>query len=276
MEAIVRSSQGISHQRSSLPCQDYGDYCCLDTVNKPLIIGAVSDGAGSARFSEIGSKLTVETALAELKGFPQFQADWETQKQQNFTDLTHDKIHQELFRGLQEAIVLNLTQKAKELGCNLQDLACTLITFIATPDWVLAAQIGDGFIVVRSQEGDYQLLSQPQKGEYWNETTFVTSATAQDDLQIDWFNKAPQFIAVATDGLEEVALNLGNWTAHSPFFQPFEEFMKTTENPEDHGTDLEDFLNSDRLNDRTDDDKTLLLCYLDQEETKLCHERLGS
>lgn len=266
-KAIVRSSVGISHQRSSLPCQDYGAYRYLGSTDRPILMGAVSDGAGSARFSDIGSKVTVETALEELAGFPQFQADWEERKQERFANLTNEEINRNLFSELHKTIVSKLTQKAQETRCELQDLACTLITFIATPDWLLAGQIGDGFIVVRDQTGTYQLLSQTQKGEYWNETTFVTSATAQEELQITWFKESPQFIAVATDGLEEVALNLGNWTAHGPFFEPFEKFMKTTVDPEAQGTDLEDFLNSDRLNERTDDDKTLLLCYLNQDET---------
>lgn len=262
-KAIVRSSIGVSHQRSSLPCQDYGGYRCLENHDKPIAIGVVADGAGSARFSEIGAQLTVETALAELAEFPQFQTDWETRKQENFADLTNGEVNQKLFAELQQAIVSKLKEKAKELDCDLQDLACTLIVFIATSTWLLSAQIGDGFIVVRGQGDEaYQVLSQPQKGEYWNETTFVTSATALEALQIHWFGQAPQFIAVSTDGLEEVALNLGSWTAHGPFFQPFDEFMKTTADPEAQGTDLEDFLNSDRLNERTDDDKTLLLCYL--------------
>jgi len=233
-----------------------------------MIIGAVSDGAGSAQFSDLGAKITVETTLAELANFSTFQADWEAKKQQKFVDLIEDRISRELFTELQKTIVNNLTEKAKEINCNLQDLACTLVTFIATADWLLTAQIGDGFVVVRTDTGDYQLLSQSQKGEYWNETTFVTSSTALGELQIHWFPHRPQFIAVATDGLEEVALNLATWTAHAPFFQPFEDFMKTTPNPEAQGADLEDFLNSDRINDRTDDDKTLLLCYLDQEEIR--------
>ena len=53
-------STGISHQKQGIPCQDYANYHSL----KPeVIIGAVADGAGSAKYADIGAKLAVETVL---------------------------------------------------------------------------------------------------------------------------------------------------------------------------------------------------------------------
>ena len=57
--AIARSSIGTSHKKQQMPCQDYGDYC----ISNNVIVGAVADGAGSAKFADIGAKLSVKTGL---------------------------------------------------------------------------------------------------------------------------------------------------------------------------------------------------------------------
>jgi len=51
--AVARSSLGISHQKQQLPCQDYGGY----KIIKDVIVGAVADGAGSAKHADIGARI---------------------------------------------------------------------------------------------------------------------------------------------------------------------------------------------------------------------------
>jgi hypothetical protein len=51
-----------------------------------------------------------------------------------------------------------------------------------------------------------------------------------------------------------------DWTPFDPFFQPLDKYMKETSKPETED-EIKNFLDSDRLNARTDDDKTLLLCF---------------
>ena len=156
-----------------------------------------------------------------------------------------------------------LTTQAARDGYLFEDLACTLLVFVATPNWVAAMQIGDGFIAVRCQQEGYQLLFPPDKGEYVNETTFVTSANALRSLRVEVITGKPEYIFAATDGLERVAIKMSDFTPFAPFFAPFEEYLQETSNPEKEDTYLMSFLNSERLNSRTDDDKTLLLCCYD-------------
>ena len=66
-KVIARYEVGISHQKLDLPCQDFADFRILDDV----IIGAVADGAGSAKYSDIGAKLAVEVVLEYLTEFSQ-------------------------------------------------------------------------------------------------------------------------------------------------------------------------------------------------------------
>jgi len=124
-------------------------------------------------------------------------------------------------------------------------------------------QIGDGFIVRRCQNEAPQLLFPPDKGEYINETTFVTSVNALEQMRVCVLPGEPGFICVSTDGLERLAIRASDCTPFPPFFQPLEEYLRETCEPEQEDEYIINFLDSDRLNARTDDDKTLLLCCYD-------------
>lgn len=303
-KATGKSVIGTLHQKHNLPCQDYNDYRILH--ENEIIVGSVADGAGSAKYSEHGAKVTVETVIAQITQ--------ELEKHPNvpnfFLDLLESGENQiDLFyRTLMQEIQEKLAEKAQQLNCSLKDLACTLIAFIASGEGMVALQIGDGFLVTRTDgETEYRLVFQPYKGEFANETTFVTSTLAQETIQIKILKQKTVFICAATDGLERVAIRFMGWQPFAPFFQPLESFMDNyipevgtsdvssidsqnqtnTENPTKIEQDipyyekpelkdisnqdnqeqdeklsyLENFLNSNRLNNHTNDDKTLLLCF---------------
>ncbi|MGA7932663.1 MAG: PP2C family serine/threonine-protein phosphatase [Kovacikia sp.] len=253
-KTIVRSVIGTSHLQQQLPCQDFGG----DLILGDVLIGAVADGAGSAAHSDIGAKLAVRIVLEYLT----LTEAWLQKRQQSWRSLPHppaQDLTKKLFTKIVTKVNLGLRKQAESSGYSVDDLACTLLIFLATPHWVAAMQIGDGFIVVRSKRKDYQLLFQPDKGEYANQTTFVTSASALAEMQICILPSHPTFICASTDALERVAIRMSDWTAFSPFFKPFEEYLVETPHPEKDDEYLISFLESDRLNSRTDDDKTLLL-----------------
>lgn len=254
-KALARYATGTSHQKQQLPCQDYGDYKILNE----LIIGAVADGAGSAKHADIGSKLAVTTVLDYLAGCDRLLS----LGQSLWTDCQQTSIEEEARQIFIEAIdrVSDAFQThAIATGCNVDEFACTLLAFVATRDGLFAMQIGDGFIIVRSAEEEFQMLFPPDKGEFLNETTFLTSINAIAAMRVCVKLDKPDFICVSTDGLEKVAIRMSDWTPFIPFFEPLEEYIKTVSTPEQEDEYLIDFLNSDRLNARTDDDKTLLLC----------------
>jgi hypothetical protein len=61
-KAIECHAIGVSHQKQGMPCQDYGKYQILGDV----IVGAVADGAGSAKHSDLGATLVVESVVNHL------------------------------------------------------------------------------------------------------------------------------------------------------------------------------------------------------------------
>ncbi len=253
--AISRSSIGTSHKKQQLPCQDYGR--CI--ISQNIIIGAVADGAGSAKYSDIGAKFAVETALSYLWEFQKKKPYWQERSRPR-----SDEPVRKLFVKTLERVVTALQKQAVKGGYSLNDLACTLLVFVATPHWIAAMQIGDGFIVVRCQEKDHQLLFPPDKGEFINETTFVTSSNALNEMQVCVQPGKLMFICASTDGLERVAIRLSDWTPFKPFFQPLEECLYEDTHLAQKDEYIRNFLDSDRLNARTDDDKTLLLCLYNQ------------
>ncbi len=261
--AIARSAVGTSHLKQQLPCQDYGGYKILNGV----IVGAVADGAGSARCSDIGATLAVKVAIGYLTRLEKW-----LQKRKHFWQLNPQPLSEEqarkLFAKTVKRVVTALQEQAASKGYSVDDLACTLLIVVATPNWIAAMQIGDGFIAVCCQKEDPQLLFQPDKGEYINETTFVTSTNALDAMRVCVRLGKPEFICAATDGLERVAIRMSDWTPFAPFFQPLEEYLHETSDPEQEDEYLMSFLDSDRLNARTDDDKTLLLCLYDSPHSR--------
>jgi hypothetical protein len=258
-KAIARSATGTSHKKQQLPCQDYGQFI----ISNKVILGAVADGSGSAKHSDVGAKLTVKTALDELLRLRQCNVElhWPAK-------LLPDEQAGKFFTIILNKVVKALQERAASSDYSINDLSCTLLVFLATPNWVAAMQIGDGFIVVRLREGEDQLLFTPDKGEFINETTFVTSANAINEMRVRVLPGQQKFICASTDGLERVAIRMSDWTPFPPFFQPLEEYMVETSHPEQEDEYIKNFLDSERLNAKTDDDKTLLLCLYDDPKVK--------
>jgi hypothetical protein len=252
-KAIAQSAIGTRHQSRGQSCQDHGAVLIQPTI----VFGAVADGAGSAQFSEIGATLAVNTALAYLQT--------NLYKAILDTDPPTESEIQPLFEQMVTQVVEVLEQTAKDGDYPLRELGCTLLSFIATDHWLAAMQIGDGFIVVQSDAAaDFKLLFEPDKGEFINETMFVTSQGALEQMQCCTYPWAPRFICAATDGLEKVAIRYQDWQPFAPFFKPLVDCLDLIAETDDQHTYLRAFLESDRLNARTDDDKTLVIALQPQ------------
>lgn len=146
-------------------------------------------------------------------------------------------------------------------GHSVRDYSCTLLGAVVGPSSAAYVQIGDGAIVVGTEEpGEYTWIVWPQHGEYANQTYFLTQEDAAAMLV---FENGPPVneIAVFTDGIERLVLDLSNNTVHAPAFRPIFGWLAKTE-PDRTGQASEGlvaYLGSDQINRRTDDDKTLVI-----------------
>ncbi|CAN5476606.1 protein-serine/threonine phosphatase PphC [soil metagenome] len=237
---LADSVIGTSHRRLGTPCQDAYAAKVFGTDRDRLVL-VVADGAGSARHAEIGSRLACDSLASRVHSLndgPAPTVDWLTKTIADVRD--------------------ELASEAERLNACLRDLACTLLVVVAWPDEALIAQIGDGAIVWRSGE-EFQLAFWPARGEYANETHFLTQEDFVAALTIRREPSALQEVALLSDGLQIVALDYALKAPHLPFFEPLLKWMASAEDMTALQQPFRTFLEWDRFDSHTDDDKTLLL-----------------
>lgn len=179
------SVTGRQHEAVGTPCQDAA---LLHRLGRSGIIAAVADGAGSAKHAEIGAGVAVSSAINVLAALKSnvFALDGPN------TVLTQ----------IQEA----LTTKAYEIGCEARDLACTLMAVLVVKrggdlGWA-AFHIGDG-VIAAELDGQIQVLSRPENGEFGNSTYFLTDAGASMRFRAYKGRSNAAAFALMTDGAAE-------------------------------------------------------------------------
>jgi hypothetical protein len=245
------SVAGTAHVKSSVPLQDFSvAELMLDARGEQVFIAIASDGAGSAANSQAGAKLACETLLRELQSH--FANGGELKL------LTKDFVANwiEKFQNL-------IRNFATETEMKSQDFACTLLAAIVGKDQAAYFQIGDGAIVqsLAEEKDRYSCVCWPQQGEYANSTNFLTDAAAKEKVFCGLKTGTVDEVALFTDGIQNLVLDYRNRTAHAPFFTPLFTWLRPR--PEGYSKELSDslsqYLNSEKINTRTDDDKTLIL-----------------
>jgi len=186
---------------------------------------------------------------------------------QTITRVIFDACEQGLaIGGLDQAVALQwyravrerLEAEAARREVVVRELACTLLTAVVGQSEAAFVQIGDGAIVSLEQE-EYRAVFWPQRGEYANMTNFLTAPDFEQAVEFRRYDGRIDEIALMTDGLQMLALDFARRSAHSPFFRPLFHRLRNTTLADELAIPLKDFLNSPRVNERTDDDKTLVL-----------------
>ena len=241
---------GTSHRRSGLPCQDSSS--CR--IAGDVLIAAVADGAGSASMSDVGSALAAETSVRTAERLLQ-----------EYHDHTPHPLHETCLKrvvtGAVEEARRELQEESQRRDVDVRQLATTLLLAVHTRDALAAAQIGDGAMIVSDGPGSYATIIAPQRGEYANQTNFLTSADALSrlDVRTERVDGNTHRLAMFTDGLQNLVLNSADDSPHAPFFNPVFAWMGSQPDSEDMARKLAAFLESPRVSTRADDDLTLLL-----------------
>lgn len=216
-----------------------------------FLIGALADGAGSAPHSELGAELACKTALDSIeKEFEQINLLDEDELWKN--DLVKSA------QAAREALI----KEAESASSAPRDYACTLLLFVATPEFVAAFQIGDGAVLIREETGSLLCLTAPADSEYLNETIFITADQAIETARFAIYRQKINGIAAFTDGLQMLALKMPGAVPHAPFFAPLFRFIEQETDAAVAEEKLKGFLTSPRISQRADDDLTLFLAIL--------------
>jgi serine/threonine protein phosphatase PrpC len=244
-QVISAAVQGLSHQKQGLPCQD-----ALKVHSLPggTLLVALADGAGSAIHAELGAQAAVQASVDWL--LTHFESSQPTECCE-WTEM--------IWETFQNARIA-LEQLAEERNEPIRSFATTLTCLVATSEQLVVGQLGDGAVVKVDKNGGVETVTNLQRGEYANETNFLTQEQALDLVAIQVIDEQVQALAVMSDGLTRLALKRPNNEPHIPFFKPLFAFASTSSNDPAQANDaLENFLTSPRVNERTDDDKALVL-----------------
>ncbi len=243
-QAITARATGTSHVASGATCQDRETFRLVDDADGgEAAIGIVCDGAGSARYAETGAEI-VSNALRTIAG--SFVSEYGS------SAITPIDMREWILDIRQR--VCNQAD-AQETDC--RDYACTLLFAIASDAHTICGQIGDGAIILK-EGSELRVAIWPDNGEYANHTFFVTQEDSHQSLHLAKLGPVTDFM-LFSDGLQRLALNEAQKTAHSGFFEPLISTVRSSIEPEVTKSRLEAFLHSDRINEKTDDDKSIVI-----------------
>ncbi len=210
------------------------------------LVIAVADGAGSAAHSEIGATLVCDEFISRVPNIA-------SEKLANRDEIS------ELFATVRDAVIA----EAERLNTVPRELACTVLLCVIGPTTATFAQLGDGAIVVRGDE-DMRTVFWPEPSEYANATDFLTEDRFRETMQFATLSESICELAVLTDGLQRLALDFTTRQPYRAFFQTFFERLRSETDPTTLVEPFREFLDSPRVNDRTDDDKTLVFAIRQQ------------
>lgn len=246
---VGASARGTSHEATGAPCQDASRTIVVPTSRGEILVAVCADGAGSAPRSHEGAELACGALLGEVRDY--------LEAGRSLARLLPPAVEEWFIR-----VNAALHDLAAEHEAPARDFACTLLLAAVEPGAAVFAQIGDGAIVTSDGENDYRPVFWPESGEYANMTFFVTEPEAIRHLQVAIvLDQGVDEVALFTDGIQSLALRYETRGAHAPFFRPMFARLRD-EAPGDAevlSVGLRAFLESPKVNERTDDDKTLVL-----------------
>ena len=193
-KSVCCAVQGRGHIRRDLPCQD----CVARLEVGGVHVIALADGAGSAAMSHFGAQRVVDCAA-------EFVAE-------KFFDIVAREDGRSVTQELLTIIRCALQDESNLRGCELRDLASTLLLAAVSDEKFFLAHLGDGVIGYLSDAG-LKVASTPDNGEFSNETGFVTSADAALHMRIfrGTLKKICAFVLMS-DGTEQSLYNKRNRT----------------------------------------------------------------
>jgi hypothetical protein len=238
------SVRGPQHEQDGAPCQDAWAWGPAGARRIGLCL---CDGAGSAAHSEIGAAAVAAAVVEALRE----RAPAQTQ------DLC-DAVRAACADGRQA-----LLREAEARAVPPADLACTLVAAAAWDDAVAVAHLGDGAVIGRRRgDAELMLLSAPDRGEYANETWFITSPSWEARLRVA-LHQGVDALCAFTDGCEAAALLRGRALApFAPFCAPLFDFAAEVTDVHAAGGEVARLLDADPLRRSSGDDKTLAVALL--------------
>lgn len=244
------SAIGQAHINQNTECQDRFSCKTIETADEgEVLIAVVADGAGSTLSGQIGAQIACEIFTKEV-------TDFLSAKDASVKSLTAD--FGRLWISYFQQRVAEISQKDKK---ELRDYASTFVGAVVGGKSAVFYQIGDGAIVF-SGSGDaksYRFAIAPVESEYVNVTEFVTDETATESLRFELVEETVEDLILFSDGIYAVAVDYQTNQPHEPFLIPMIAPLRNGNGANGLNEKLGNFLASPKINEKTDDDKTIIL-----------------
>lgn len=243
---ISAAYKGTSHEKTGVRLQDALTCFSSSYRKKNVFFAVISDGAGSASHGGEGASLVCrKLSQSARKYFLKHSKLPNTETIEAWVDTARDTI---FFAAMRRSLTP-------------RDFAATLVCVISYGSETIIIHIGDGCIVLRDEAlNEWIAPSWPDHGEYASTTSFITDESLK--LRVTRHCNPISAIALFSDGLERLALN---FTENKPFAGFFDGIVKPLKQSQDLGKNkslsasLRNYLNSEAINARTDDDKSLII-----------------
>ena len=244
------SAIGLAHINQNTNCQDRFACKTVKTAGEgEILIAVVADGAGSTTSGQIGAEIACQIFTEQV-------ADFLSAKDASVKSLTADfgKLWISYFQQ-------KISEISRENKKELRDYATTFVGAVIGKMNAAFYQVGDGAIVF-SNSGDaksYRFAIAPVETEYVNVTEFVTDETAADSLRFEMINETVEDLILFSDGIYAVAVDYQTNQPHEPFLMPMIAPLRNGGALNGLNEKLENFLASPKINEKTDDDNTIIL-----------------
>jgi hypothetical protein len=240
---------GTSHVLSDKPCHDNHAYKILP--NNSGYIACISDGMGSASAAEIGSLVASSYIVDYLT-----------------SSLSSDLSDDDIISIIKDGFIKTnerLNQEAETLNLTVKDLNATLLVFLTLNDRQFYGQVGD-CAAIGKKDDVYSVIVKQQRGEYANATYSVCDLTS---IENGIYEKCDAFypeVVLVSDGIESISVSAKDQSVSRLFYDPFfKVFSHENYDQSEIQKSLIRFLESERINKKTDDDKTLLFIQVSVE-----------
>jgi len=259
---LSASVAGTAHARAGEPCADASAVRVLKgRGGDSLLVAVAADGAGASARAKEGARLACDAIVDQARQWISRPLPKKRSRRGNAArpnDLS-SFARDDVARFVDKARA-RLVAAARRESQDERDFSCTLLVALVDQHSGVFFQIGDGAIVYQAEDGRYVPALWPQSGEYANCTWFLTDPDASTRVQAARA-KGVHEVALLTDGLQGLALHFVSRAAHGPFFAPMFTRLRGIRPTRPRGLagELRAFLDSPAVNQRTDDDKTLVL-----------------
>jgi hypothetical protein len=210
----------------------------------------LSDGAGSSKKSKLSSSFTSQFIAERLSELPSMI------EQKGTGSWINDYI-------IQCVIDLRAFLFEEFSTYDLVDYHCTLVSGVLFDKTCLVAHIGDGAVlsgtsVTKNNEcllNKKLYFSEPENGEYINETYFLTEPHWLKHLRVKAFSNVSWLIAGTDGGID--LLSVGDHLQDQLVLELLSKFANFPSPERDQS--LERIMSSPKADEKTNDDKTLLI-----------------